>query len=112
MRFRTCKAERACVQAECLFPSSLSGSECTGNVAGLAAVDESALLLAFRDSLVSDCAFTQLMSISLVLQPLKRPVLKFSMMVRHTHHHHWLPGLGRHATQCLLGRESPAKEGM
>ena len=36
-----------------------------------AADDESAQLLAFRDSLVSNRALTQLMSIRLVLQPVE-----------------------------------------
>ena len=97
----------------------LSGSECTEHAAGTgvgtgqyaAADDESTLLLAFRDSLVSDQAFTQLRGIKLVLRPVKL-VLNFSLMVRHIHRLHWLPGLGRHATQRVLGRESPAKEGM
>ena len=67
------------LQGECWTPVMLSGSECTEHAAGTgvgtgqyaAADDESTLLLAFRDSLVSDQAFTQLMSIRLVLQLLK-----------------------------------------
>ena len=66
-------------QAECQAPVMLSGSECTEHAAEFgvgtgqyaAADDESALLLAFRDSLVSDQAFRQLMSTRLVLQPVK-----------------------------------------
>ena len=65
-------------QVECKTPVALSGSQCPEHAAGFdvatgqyaAADGESALLLAFRDSLVSDQAFTQLLSIRLVLQPL------------------------------------------
>ena len=66
-------------QVECKTPVTLSSSQCTEYAAGFgaaagqyaAADDKSALLLAFRDSLVSNQALMQLMSIRLVLQPLK-----------------------------------------
>ncbi len=66
-------------QAGCLSLVKLSGSQCTEHAAGCgvatgqdaAADDESALLLAFRDSLVSDQAFMQLRGVRLVLRPVQ-----------------------------------------